>query len=375
MWNPFRRKKKEQSKTKFNFDFQTFHNLFQYLVHESNQVSVFVDGFEKEAEMTWYEFPYSYQNSEYDEKVLERKGFKNFYELLNIVHEKAEISPVDIESDIENNRQYDLMIFNFYVNPNENEKRHFKRIKCSFYLFFVCENNAEEINSFRIFYSRGLIYTIEDLLDAKFLGDINNPEPEDEIFIERFEKVLAALSQETGVIINEEILNKHPNVLISKDATLQDFREVLDMTNYWKIDNAEEQAQYFYEQWQKDEEQLIAELEEQGEDYYDDGYFPLRFEIIHEDNYWHSDWKFDPEDMEGIIEYFLDEDWTFDYPEETYSHDLFVYVQKALSEKGLELMNMDTLGDSYGFFIVKKENVSHLLSLSNKLKLGIERLS
>jgi len=377
MWNPFRKKKKEQQESKFNFDFETFDNLFQYLVNELNHVSVLVEGLRDEAEMKWYQFPYSYENSEDDLEVLKRKGFQNFYQLLNVIHEKAAISPVDAELDVESDRQYDLMIVNFYVSPNDDEKSYFKRIKCSFYLFFVCENDSDEINAFRIFYSRGLNYTIEDFLNAKFLEDINNPEPEDEPFIAGFEKVIAALSQETGVAINKKILDKHPNAQISKEVSLQDFRDLIEMANYWKIEDAEKKAQHLYSYSQKDKKELIAELEAQNEDddeYYDDGYFPLRFDIIHEDNYWYSDWKFDPEDMEGIIEHFLDEEWTFDYPEDTYSHDLFPYIQKALSEKGLELMNMDTLGDSYGFFIVKKENVDPLLTISDKLELGIERL-
>ncbi|PUB26732.1 hypothetical protein C8J95_11084 [Elizabethkingia sp. YR214] len=52
----------------------------------------------------------------------------------------------------------------------------------------------------------------------------------------------------------------------------------------------------------------------------------------------------------------------------------FPYIQKALAEKDIELMNMNTLGDSYGFFIVKKENVAPLLYLSTKMALGIEQL-
>ncbi|WP_432759452.1 DUF6630 family protein [Elizabethkingia ursingii] len=52
----------------------------------------------------------------------------------------------------------------------------------------------------------------------------------------------------------------------------------------------------------------------------------------------------------------------------------FPHIQKALAGKDLELMNMNTLGDSYGFFIVKKENVAPLLHLSTKMALGIEQL-
>lgn len=366
MWNPFKRKKK----MKFDFDFQTFKNLFNHLQNEENPVVVLVDGQEGESEMTWYEFPSSYEDSDDDKKVLKERGFKNFYELLNVLHEKAGISPVDINRDLEVNEQYNLMIFNYYVPPTGEEKSFFKSIKCSFYLFFVCENEAEEVNAFRIFYSKGLDYRISDLLDAQFLVDINNPELQDEFYIAELEKLVAALATKTEVEINSEILKKHPKALLSSEVSKKDFLEALDYLNFWKLADVEEKAQKFYEQWTKDWSELFEE-----DTYYDDAYFPLRFEFFNDDNTWHSDWKFDPEDLEDIVAHILnEEDWTFQYPEETYSDDLFPYVQKALSERGFELMQMNTLGDSYQFFITRKQNVLPLLHISNKLKLGVEQL-
>lgn len=367
MWNPFKRKRAIR---KFNFDFYTFNNLFQYLQNEESFVSVTVDGFLNEAEMMWYEFPNSYLNSELDETVLKNRGFNNFYELLNIVYEKAEISLVDIAQNIEAHEQYDLMVFNFYIPPKADEKNYFKSVKCSFYLFFVCENGADEVNSFRIFFSKGLNYTVDDLLEAKLVVDINNPEPEDEVYINGLEKFLAALSLKTNVEINQDILKKHPNALVSQEISKDDFFNALEYLNIKKLENPDDVAGYLYENWQK----KWSELFDEGE-YYDDGYFPLRFEFLNEDNSWFSDWKFDPEDMEAIVSHILTEEWTFEYPEETYSHDLFPYVQEALLQRGLELMHMDTLGDSYQFFIVKKEHVEPILAISNKLKLGIEQLN
>lgn len=367
MWNPFKRKR---AIMKFNFDFYTFNNLFQYLQNEESLVSVTVDGFLNEAEMIWYEFPNSYLNSELDEKILRNRGFNNFYELLNIVYEKAEIGVVNVAQNIENHEQYDLMVFNFYLPPKTDEKAYFKNIKCSFYLFFVCENGYDSVNSFRVFYSRGLNYTVDDLLEAKFVVDINNPEPEDEVYVNGLEKLLAALSLKTNVEINQDILKKHPNALVSQEVSKDDFLIALDYLYIKKLENADDIADYLYDSWKND----WSELFDEGE-YYDDGYFPLRFEFLNDDNSWFSDWKFDPEDMEAIVSHILSEQWMFEYPEETYSHDLFPYVQKALLQRGLELMHMDTLGDSYQFFIVKKENVEPLLSISNKLKLGIEQLT
>ncbi|MDX8571985.1 hypothetical protein OZ666_09860 [Elizabethkingia sp. HX QKY] len=375
MWNPFRKKKKIEH-SKYNFDFESFYKLFIYLQEENSYVETLVEGQQKVAEMIWYEIPNSYQDSETDLNVLKNNGFSNFYELLNKVHEKAEIGLIDTEEWLKNDGQYNLMQFNFRTDPSEEEQSYFKSALHKFYVLFVIVGDGEEINAYRIFYKRGMDYSIAGLLDSTDIVDLNNPDSEIEPAVAELEKVLAAMSQETGVEINKGITDKYPNARVSREITLQDFKDVLGLANYWEIEDLEEKAQYLYEQNYRDKDELIAELEEKDEDweYYDDGYFPLRFEIIHEDNYWYSDWKFDPEDIEGIIGAFLDERWNFNYPEETYSHDLFPYIQKALAEKDLELMNMNTLGDSYGFFLVKKENVVPLLNLSAKMALGIEQL-
>ncbi|MDV4069495.1 hypothetical protein CMT34_14985 [Elizabethkingia anophelis] len=375
MWNPFRKKKKIKH-NKYNFDFESFYKLFMYLQEENSYVETLVEGQQKVAEMIWYEIPNSYQDIETELNVLKNNGFSNFYELLNKVHEKAEIGLIDTEEWLKNDGQYNLMQFNFRTDPSEEEQSYFKSALHKFYVLFVIVGDGEEINAYRIFYKRGMDYSIAGLLDSTDIVDLNNPDSEIEPAIAELEKVLAAMSQETGVEINKGITDKYPNARVSREITLQDFKDVLDLANYWEIEDLEEKAQYLYEQNYRDKNELIAELEEKNEDweYYDDGYFPLRFEIIHEDNYWYSDWKFDPEDIGGIIGSFLDERWNFNYPEETYSHDLFPYIQKALAERDLELMNMNTLGDSYGFFLVKKENVAPLLSLSAKMALGIEQL-
>ncbi|ATL43698.1 hypothetical protein OZ664_18540 [Elizabethkingia sp. HX WHF] len=375
MWNPFRKKKKIEH-SKYNFDFESFYKLFIYLQEENSYVETLVEGQHKVAEMIWYEIPNSYQDSETDLNVLKNNGFSNFYELLNKVHEKAEIGLIDTEEWLKNDGQYNLMQFNFRTDPSEEEQSYFKSALHKFYVLFVIVGDGEEINAYRIFYKRGMDYSIAGLLDSIDIVDLNNPDSEIEPAVAELEKVLAAMSLETGVEINKGITDKYPNARVSREITLQDFKDVLGLANYWEIEDLEEKARYLYEQNYRDKDELIAELEEKDEDweYYDDGYFPLRFEIIHEDNYWYSDWKFDPEDIEGIIESFLDERWNFNYPEETYSHDLFPYIQKALAERDLELMNMNTLGDSYGFFLVKKENVVPLLNLSAKMALGIEQL-
>ncbi|MFO6462740.1 hypothetical protein, partial [Aeromicrobium sp. MLTX1] len=91
--------------------------------------------------------------------------------------------------------------------------------------------------------------------------------------VAELEKVLAAMSLETGVEINKGITDKYPNARVSREITLQDFKDVLGLANYWEIEDLEEKARYLYEQNYRDKDELIAELEEKDEDweYYDDG--------------------------------------------------------------------------------------------------------
>lgn len=70
----------------------------------------------------------------------------------------------------------------------------------------------------------------------------------------------------------------------------------------------------------------------------------------------------------------IGEDLNFAYPEETYSHDLFPYIQSALEKRGLELMTYDTLGDNYLFFVVNKKEVNRILELSQLTNIPIDKL-
>ena len=89
---------------------------------------------------------------------------------------------------------------------------------------------------------------------------------------------------------------------------------------------------------------------------------------------WNSDWKFDPEDAEYFISEMIGEDLNFEYPEETYSHDLFPYIQSALEKRNLELMTYDTHGDNYLFFVANKNDVNRILELSELTKIEINQL-
>jgi hypothetical protein len=92
------------------------------------------------------------------------------------------------------------------------------------------------------------------------------------------------------------------------------------------------------------------------------------------DAVYYSDWKFDPEDIEYGLSKILDEEFTFEYPEDTYAHNLFPYICTELAKTALTMLNIDTSGDSYLFCIVNIADVDRILELAQSIDLAIERV-
>jgi hypothetical protein len=103
-------------------------------------------------------------------------------------------------------------------------------------------------------------------------------------------------------------------------------------------------------------------------------YYLVENEVCIQDSTYYSDWKFDPEDIEVGITNMLETEFTFYYPPETYSHELFPYIQTELEKQNLSLMNLDTFGDSYLFFIANKNEVERILELSQIIGIKIEKI-
>ena len=363
MWNLFKKKSTQED----NY-FEMLYGIFQCLTSEEGSISIKVKDQTNEVECLWYQIPYSFD--EYDEhhKALKDNKLNNFYELLNKVYAAANIHPLDVNVALKDELQYDFMQLNFYTDPkSELEKLWVKRVNCSFYFFFVREDGSKEIDSCRVFYRRANDYTINNLLFAKHITNLHQPNPDETEYFDLLECNIVALAEYTGVKIPTELKDKYPDSLLLENATVSDFERIISLVNYNDFEeDIAQKARYLYDNYQMDWNEL------DDEEYYSD-YFPLRYQIINADsNIWQSDWKFNPEDAQGFIEDLLGESWTFKYPEETYSHDLFPFIKKGLAAKSLALMNFDTGGDSYDFFLVQLQDVSEILNLSVKLNLGIE---
>ncbi len=88
---------------------------------------------------------------------------------------------------------------------------------------------------------------------------------------------------------------------------------------------------------------------------------------------WRSDWKFEPEEMEAIVRNLLGwEEWEWEYPEETYSEELFPYVQAALERDGLVLCDVPTGDDCYLFAIFWLDDIEAVQATAQRLDLEVE---
>jgi hypothetical protein len=367
MWNPF---KKSKDKFNLHIDFELINNIYHYLTTVENPVLIDVKDQIGAVEASWFYFPEYYASPNHE--MLKKHGFDNLYEVINQKYTAANINTLSIEEAIKNNDQYIILDFSFDTTPaTENEKLYYKRVIRYFYVILVRTENSDVNNDFRVFFNRfPSFYSLENFINAKYIENINNPENNDLIYVEAFERNLVALSQHLKLPISAELQKKYPDSLLLGEVTEYDFQRLIELINYNTLGYELDQiAKDIFADYQSFWGNLNEEV-----DFPTEKYFPKRFDVLFEENYWFTDWKFDPEDADEFIEDILDEEWCFEYPAETYSHDLFPYIQEALAKKELELMDLDCEGDSYCFFVVQKKDVQEVLNLSQKLKIGLTKL-
>ena len=367
MWNPF---KKNKDKFNLHIDFELINTIYQYLDNVKNPVLINVKDQIGEVEAAWFCFPEYYENSNHD--TLTKNGFDNLFQILNKKHVDANINTIDINQAIADNDQYPIIEFSFDSIPvAELEKLYYKKITLYFYVILVRLDNSDVNNDFRIFFTRNpSCHYVENFINAKYIENINNPEDNDLIYVEALERNLVALSQHLKLPISIKLQKKYTDSLLLGEVTEQDFKRLMELINYNTMG-------YDLDQISKD---LFADYQANWADLNEEVDYPTidnfskRFDVLFEENFWFTDWKFDPEDADEFIADILDEEWGFEYPAETYSHDLFPYIQEALAKKELELMDLDCEGDSYCFFVVQKKDVQEVLNLSQKLKIGLTKL-
>ncbi|WP_456314135.1 DUF6630 family protein [Pseudomonas shirazensis] len=342
--------------------FDVIDSIYAYLYHESNNIDFKVKGIRDTVLVNLYAFPTSFDHDE-GKAEIEKAGFKNAYEVLNELYKKIDIGAVS-EEIMQKELEFDFIHIQFYSDPSPEVKKYFNKVLNNFIIFFCCTNSLET-NDFKILYSSGhfLDYT-KGLLDTQSL-DINNPKNEtQEIGIKDFKIVLQGICQYLDIEIPESVeLPSAENLIETEEVTIETFEEFAKLVSRGNIEEKllKKQSKKLFKDFQKETKEYHAKVE---------GHWSF-FESI---DCWNSDWKFDPEDAEYFISEMIGHDLNFDYPEETYSHNLFPYIQSALEKLDLELMTYDTQGDNYLFFVANKDDVSRILELSELTKIEVNQL-
>lgn len=336
--------------------------VYTYLYNEENKFEFKMKGIHDTISVNLYSFPGSFDYEEAQNEI-KKAGFKNAYEVLNELYAKLNIGPIT-DAQIEEGLEFDYIHIQFYTEPTPEMKKYLKHVLHNFIVFFCCTNSLET-NDIRILYNHNffLDYT-KAILDTEYI-DINAPKNEIQtIAFKEFERVLQGICQYLKIEIPEAILLPSQDNLLQEEieVTVKTFEEFIKLVSRG---NVEEKL------LQKQAKKLLKNYQKGSNEYRDvEGHFDF-FESI---DCWNSDWKFDPEDAEYFISEMMGEDLNFEYPEETYSHDLFPYIQSALEKHNLELMTYDTHGDNYLFFVANKNEVNRILELSELTKIEVNRL-
>lgn len=339
--------------------FDVIDSIYSYLCNEENSLEFKMKGVHDTISVNLYSFPTSFDHEE-GKNEIKKSGFENPYGVLNELYKKMNIGPISKEQILQG-LEYDYIHIQFYTEPTPEMKKHLKHVLHNFIIFFCCTNSLET-NDFRILYNHNyfLDYT-KAILDTEYI-DINNPKNEiQKIGFKEFERVLQGICQYLNIEIPQNIELLSAEDLIQDQIRVEHFQEYLRLISRGKMDAEElnEQAEELFENFGIDE---------------DDENYDYSFDFLDSINHWHSDWKFDTEEIGAIVSDLIDQDFKFEYPEETYSHNLFPYIQAELAKQNLELMSYDTRGDSYLFFVANKDEVDRILELSEITEMGIDKL-
>ena len=325
--------------------------------------------FKNEVKVSRFSFPNSWSEAIFADDF-KRFNFQNCYELLDTYFNQynEELS----KEQISNKEEFVYMQIEFHTIPEAKYKFGLKSQAHIFRFFLFYEDN--KCSEFRmIFNSKPLFRFVECFASSLKIELDNLSTDEEKLEINYLEKVIYGICQKINIEIPKEIdTSKFEDSLI-KTPDLENFIEFLVLST---------RNSYDLSAFKKDAKRL-QKLFEKGYDEYKyaekfrkilSEYFLVENEVVVYDSFFNSDWKFDPEDLIAIVETITGNQFTFDYPIETYSHELFPYVQKALAKQDLELMSVDCHGDNYFFFIANKNEVNRILELSQIIDLKVDNL-
>jgi hypothetical protein len=344
--------------------------LFQIENHvrENGNLSLKLLGFADEVAVSGYSFPSSFDDDE-ARNHLKKLKYKNLLGLLNSAYKKMGISSLskkEFDKCIEAGSEYWYLHISFEIPVPLRSQVHLK-VQPHNFMFFLTNYEEGKNTDFKMMYSSELFFNYSEGFDRAIYLDFENPEiAEDEKYqaaISDLETVIHCVCKKIDIEIPEDLRSTEFDQLIPQAPTFATFESLIDFMTCGNYDRSE---------YKKDAKKL-QECYKKGIDVCDMHEETLTILGSYEMAYY-SDWKFDPEDIEYGISGILGEEFRFEYPAETYSHNLFPYIQSELAKQELTLMNIDTFGDSYLFFVVKIATIDRLVAIAQTIDLKIERI-
>jgi hypothetical protein len=359
--------------------------LIENYVIEHDGLSLKLLGFVGEINIDAYSFPSSFDYGEARSQLKSLK-YKNLVHLLNVTYQKigmGELSEADFNKCVADGSEYWYLHINFSTPISPEARKFFKSQTHNFIIFLIDPEDLDD-RGFRLMYSRNYFLKYVEEFDRAIYLDIDEIESVEneshKVSISYLASVIYGVCKTIGIEISDNLQSDTLDRLILQPPTLETFEYFLKLVTRDSFDELE---------YQKDAKDLEVSYRERGEyselsknpdfDKDSDGdevvwYIEVRMVLEDYEMAYYSDWKFDPENIEWAISNILGEDFTFEYPEDTYSQDLFPYIQTSLKQKNLELMNIDTFGDSYLFFVANIDDIDRIVEIGQTIDLNIERV-
>ena len=319
-------------------------------------------------------FPSSWNSDENLKADLKKNNIKSLLDLAANFFKAANLNPLTQENfDSEFETFY--LQFQLSLEPRGRYQGYLKYQTHNFYVI----TDVEDDEGIRLLYNEMAFDAYKSMNEAQ-LFDYNYPTSENQYLIEALEVAIEAICNEFKI---ETELNKGVYTKKEKPNHKKDFAELLQLLtrNSIKPKDCKDVIQELI-QIQTDPEAFIENLEmdNEYEEYFnaDDKSSMNQWVLFAflEDNdlIGNSDWKFDPEDLEMFVNDLSGHEIVFEVPAETYSAALFPYAKTTLDHLDLELINLNSNGDNYGFIIVNKNDVDRILALSQEYEIPLEKL-
>jgi hypothetical protein len=358
----------------------THHSIINFSILNQIQTHVFANGvlnfrmacFKEDIDVYGISVPDSFDD-DVSREQMKKANIKTSFHAFNILCKSAgviELSEETIAHATENNLCYWYTQINYRTEPSAKMKGLLKAQSHTFIIILLNPEGSDVTSDFKLLYYNNLYFDYTRLIkEAVHIDETAELSEEHQKAISNLELILGGICRQIGIEIPIDEIPKDLDNLLITEITAKDFEEILQLLTRGKISEADcqKKAKSLLTKAKKAQKKNTAE---------DSFQFSLdAASIVGKYNpTYYSDWKFDPEDIADGISEMLGEEFKFKSPKETYSQDLFPFIQKELAKSNIEMMAFDTQGDSYEFILVAKDKVEKIVSLSQKLRVEVERL-